>query len=327
MACDAFADQVAIGGAPFDAADVSRTRTEDRTRAGGKTCVDDWTHADRNSVCIDAAVTSFPLMGCTVHVLDIRTISDADCALLAAVLPARHEAAQRFTHRADYLRSVGAGLLLLARLGLRDEAGLARGPQGKPFAEGFPAFNLSHSGNFAVLAVADVRVGAAADAGAVAGDACAGMAASTAVSSDAAIGAERATPAAFGSCFAGAGAAAALALPPILAFDPCSVGADIELLRERNLSVAKRVFTPEERAWMSHDPLWRFHVLWTQKESVMKLFGLGFCLPPESFDVSAAQRGTCICVRGRRLAVQTCCWDGAAISVARFVGHEMPDVD
>ena len=74
----------------------------------------------------------------------------------------------------------------------------------------------------------------------------------------------------------------------LLAVNDCPVGADIEKIREAPLPVARRVLLPEELEWMQKDTAGRderFYRLWTMKESVMKAFGRGFSLPPESFGV------------------------------------------
>jgi len=68
----------------------------------------------------------------------------------------------------------------------------------------------------------------------------------------------------------------------LLATDETEVGTDIEKNAPVEEAVAARVFTGEELAWMGESEA-RFYALWTMKESVMKLDGRGFSLPPESF--------------------------------------------
>lgn len=213
----------------------------------------------------------------SIYLQDIRKITPDDCARVARVLPGRYAQAQKYLQPADRLRCMGAGLLLIDKLGITDESLLEAGEFGKLAARGFPQFNLSHSGDYAVLAVGD---------------------------SDA---------------------------------PENAVGVDIEQVREDNLPVAEHVYTPEELAWMrqedplpvgspleSGSPLWeegepplpagsplqagpllRFHVLWTQKESIMKLFGLGMQLEPRSFDVCALQEGKPARVLGQDVRVTT----------------------
>lgn len=67
-------------------------------------------------------------------------------------------------------------------------------------------------------------------------------------------------------------------------------GIDIEEILPWSEAVAKRVFTQRERQWLeaqSGDAA--FYRLWTAKESIMKALGLGFRLPPESFEVSTEE--------------------------------------
>ena len=80
----------------------------------------------------------------------------------------------------------------------------------------------------------------------------------------------------------------------ILSVGSQPVGVDIEPMNEANLSVARRVFTGEELSWMKHDPLPRFHILWTLKESIMKATGLGLQLDPAQFHVLPIDGPNCI---------------------------------
>ncbi len=63
------------------------------------------------------------------------------------------------------------------------------------------------------------------------------------------------------------------------------VGVDIEGIDRKNLTVASMVYTRDELAWMNEDPLERFYLLWTWKESLMKAVGKGMNLEPLSFEV------------------------------------------
>ena len=71
----------------------------------------------------------------------------------------------------------------------------------------------------------------------------------------------------------------------ILAENRTPLGVDIEPICSTNLDIARRVFTSNELVWMEQDPLVRFHILWTLKESIMKGTGLGMQLDPALFDV------------------------------------------
>jgi phosphopantetheinyl transferase len=59
------------------------------------------------------------------------------------------------------------------------------------------------------------------------------------------------------------------------------------------------VYTAAELKWMEEDPLERFHLLWTMKESVMKATGLGMNLGPDSFEVLPFCFNSPVMLRGR----------------------------
>ncbi|MCD7807465.1 MAG: hypothetical protein LUH19_09045 [Lachnospiraceae bacterium] len=126
-----------------------------------------------------------------LYVMDIRELERADLCERALRLldPVRKEKAMKAGNEKDRARSVGAGLLLL--LGYVNHSGRNEDLQilsptriiqtiedeekkrGRPLAEGIcyeisdagkpawkgPHFNLSHSGNYAVLVTGDVLVG------------------------------------------------------------------------------------------------------------------------------------------------------------------------
>lgn len=169
-----------------------------------------------------------------VYAIHADTVRKTDWAPIHARMPGRMEKARRFHFERDRLLCVGAGLLLLQYVGIRGESELRIGEYGKPYAPGYPGFNLSHSGEWCVLAV----------------------------------GAD-------------------------------DVGVDIEKLDGSNLRVAPMVFTAAEQKWMEADPVQRFHVLWTMKESVMKAAGLGVNLEPGGFEVLPFLRGAPVSLLGR----------------------------
>lgn len=94
-----------------------------------------------------------------IDLQDIRKISKEDEALVAASLPLRFAKAMRFAFREDQLRSLGASLLMLRHLNVRQESEIAEDEFGKLHKVGGPEFNISHSGNYAAIAVNDSPVG------------------------------------------------------------------------------------------------------------------------------------------------------------------------
>lgn len=63
------------------------------------------------------------------------------------------------------------------------------------------------------------------------------------------------------------------------------VGIDIEPMEPKNLELAQQVTTADEWRWMQEDPLIRFHLLWTCKESILKATGLGLQADPAQLSV------------------------------------------
>lgn len=95
----------------------------------------------------------------TVRAIDAGTIRSMDWTPVYRRMPGRMERAGRYRFERDRLLCVGAGLLLLGVLGLRDEAELRYGAYGRPYAPGYPDFNLSHSGEWCLLAVGEADIG------------------------------------------------------------------------------------------------------------------------------------------------------------------------
>ena len=170
----------------------------------------------------------------TVYALHTADIQQMDWTPLYTAMPERIKKAERFRFEKDRLLCIGAGLLLLYALPLRDETELQTGPYGKLFIPGKRFFNLSHSGHWCMLAVSDMEI-----------------------------------------------------------------GADIEEIRESNVSIASSIYSPREIEWMNEQPLDRFHLLWTWKESVMKATGLGLNLNPKSIDVLPFTQDKPISLNGR----------------------------
>ncbi len=80
---------------------------------------------------------------------------------LDCIPPQRRDRLSRLSRPEDRLRSLAAGLLLRAVLGITQDSDLVCEANGKPVsASGFPFFSLSHSGDYAMLAVGDLPLGA-----------------------------------------------------------------------------------------------------------------------------------------------------------------------
>ena len=97
----------------------------------------------------------------SIHVIDTETVRSADCRLLESRMPGRYAKAMRYRFERDRLLCLGAGLLMMDVLGIRDEEELRFGPFGKPYAPGRQTFSISHSGSRCILACGgEAQIGA-----------------------------------------------------------------------------------------------------------------------------------------------------------------------
>ena len=94
------------------------------------------------------------------YLFDVNALTGREDEALARLSPGRREKARRLRRGPSRLLSIGAGLLI-ARFFPGKEPLIA--PGGKPYIPGGPEFSLSHSGTLAVIALADVPVGADAE--------------------------------------------------------------------------------------------------------------------------------------------------------------------
>ena len=63
-----------------------------------------------------------------------------------------------------------------------------------------------------------------------------------------------------------------------LVFGKNETGIDIEKINEDNLYLAEHIFTERELQWINFEPVTRFHILWSIKESILKASGTGLHL-------------------------------------------------
>lgn len=91
---------------------------------------------------------------------DIRELSGREAACLPLLTPERRTQAQTIKPERERLHCMAAGLLLRRVLGITADEELVQDPYGKRHLAGNgPCFNLSHGGNYAVLALAGRTVG------------------------------------------------------------------------------------------------------------------------------------------------------------------------
>lgn len=72
----------------------------------------------------------------------------------------------------------------------------------------------------------------------------------------------------------------------MLVISDCDVGCDIEFIKKRNLNIADRFFTVNEKdlVYFSNDPTLTLIRIWTLKESYLKLKGIGLSQPLSSVE-------------------------------------------
>ncbi len=71
-----------------------------------------------------------------------------------------------------------------------------------------------------------------------------------------------------------------------LVFGNNETGIDIERIDQNNFYLAEHIFTKNELLWIKSDPVIRFHLLWSIKESIIKASGKGIYLFPELSEIS-----------------------------------------
>ncbi len=96
----------------------------------------------------------------TIYTISAESVRRHDLRSLEAAMPGRVRKASRYLFERDRLLSLGAGILLLECLGLKNESELEYTEYEKPYAPGYPAFNISHSGDRVILAVGGNMTGA-----------------------------------------------------------------------------------------------------------------------------------------------------------------------
>ena len=87
-----------------------------------------------------------------IYMIRTDTVRKTCWNQLAERMPQRTERAMRYRFEKDRLLCLGAGLLMTEALGIRDEREIRYGENGKPYVPGLPAFNISHSGRWCILA-------------------------------------------------------------------------------------------------------------------------------------------------------------------------------
>ena len=220
--------------------------------------------------------------GCIrIYGMTLQEALRIDREMMRECMPGRLEKADRIRPENGRGLSIAAGWLMLSVLGLKNENELKYTEKGKPYAPGYPLFNLSHSQEMAVMAVLEngSRHPAADTEGGI-----------------------------------------WLISEGIPVRDISTLGVDAEQIRERNYNVIRRAFTENEQAWLEEasgreDKMKRFMQIWTLKEAVMKADGRGLGMDPASFDVLDLKDGLTLVTDGRMWQALSLEHEGYMISV------------
>jgi 4'-phosphopantetheinyl transferase len=95
-----------------------------------------------------------------IYAADIRQFSGCIEDFFSRISLERRQRIRTSKSEADKLRCLAAGLLLDTVLKKRAKTDISRGAYGKPMLPDGPCFNLSHAGDYALLAVSDQEIGA-----------------------------------------------------------------------------------------------------------------------------------------------------------------------
>ena len=90
------------------------------------------------------------MIASTIHILPVLLVQEERSFVLSIIDKKRREKAERFLQEKDQLLCLGAGYLLKKYL---PEGEIKENSAGKPFLPNGPFFNISHSGEYAVLAM------------------------------------------------------------------------------------------------------------------------------------------------------------------------------
>lgn len=183
-----------------------------------------------------------------------------NCCGIKYLTPQRLNRLYKYRRAEDRARCLAAGLLMHRYAGITYEP--LYGVYGKPYTHGDLHFNVSHGGEYVVLAVSENEV-----------------------------------------------------------------GVDVERCQDFCKDIADICFTPRERAWIfgAQNIKRAFFRLWTLKESVMKLFGCGLNMAPESFELWAPDAHRHV-VRERHIYLFSYEFDEHILATACFETYDTPEI-
>ena len=87
-----------------------------------------------------------------VFFITIEDVIKYDISHIKHMMPKRYDKANAYKQEKDRLLCLGGTILMADIVGITNESDICFNSSGKPFANGFPEFNISHSGDVCVLA-------------------------------------------------------------------------------------------------------------------------------------------------------------------------------
>ena len=94
-----------------------------------------------------------------VFFITIEDVIKYDISHIKHMMPKRFDRANTYKQEKDRLLCLGGAIPMADIVGITNESEIYFNSNGKPFAHGFPEFNISHSGDVCVLVTGDQPVG------------------------------------------------------------------------------------------------------------------------------------------------------------------------
>ncbi|MBR5089800.1 MAG: 4'-phosphopantetheinyl transferase superfamily protein [Ruminiclostridium sp.] len=94
-----------------------------------------------------------------VFFITIEDLIKYDISHIKRIMPKRFDKANAYKQEKDRLLCLGGAILMADIVGITNESEICFNSNGKPFAHGFPEFNISHSGDVCALVTGDKPVG------------------------------------------------------------------------------------------------------------------------------------------------------------------------
>ena len=174
-----------------------------------------------------------------LYFLNIKDISDNDILDIKNHLPLRYLKSSSFKNEEDRLRCLGAGVLLRRCFPTLKEEDIFYNQYGKPYIKS-KFFNISHSGNYVLLIIADNET-----------------------------------------------------------------GIDIQKIKSININNFNSILSDNEKNTLNKNSDFTFYKIWTRKESVIKLLGVGLKIPLKTIDTTLYDKDGFIKINNKIIYIST----------------------